>query len=231
MSYKGAQVICEARSQDFCEALQNVFIDYQKKQKFFNSLCVNHFQLYLYTYRYKVIAMTDTKTRILDLAEELTQRRGFNGFSYIDLANGTGIKTASVHYYFKLKDDLAAALVERIHETHEVGFANINADNKTPKKRLEAVIKVFQQYAIDQKFCLCGMMTAELQSISPRVSKLVDAYFTNFQNWLARQFKELGHENPKQQAISFLSALEGSLLLARLRNDPKLVHKVLIGYL
>jgi len=175
--------------------------------------------------------MTDTKTKILDLAEELTQTRGFNGFSYIDLANGTGIKTSSVHYYFKLKDDLAAALVERIHETHGAGFADIEANSKSPKKRLEAVIKVFQQYAIDQKFCLCGMMAAELQSISPRVSKLVDAYFVDFQNWVARQFKELGHKCPNQQAISFLSALEGSLLLARLRNDPKVVHKVLSGYL
>ena len=175
--------------------------------------------------------MTATKTKILDLAERLTQTRGFNGFSYIDLANEIGIKTASIHYYFKSKDDLAAALVERVHKAHSEGFKNIEASTTSPKKRLEAVIAFFQQYALDEKFCLCGMMAAELRSVSSRVSNSVKLYFTDFQSWLARQFKEAGHANAQHQALSFLSALEGSLLLARLRQDPKLVHQALKGFL
>jgi len=38
--------------------------------------------------------MADTKNRILDVAEKLTQINGFNGFSYIDLADEIGVKTA-----------------------------------------------------------------------------------------------------------------------------------------
>ncbi len=175
--------------------------------------------------------MTDTRTKILDLAESLTQTRGFNGFSYIDLAEEIGIKTASVHYYFKVKDDLAAALVERVQTTHAAGFREIEEGTSCPKKRLEAVIAYFQGYVAEAKFCLCGMMAAELQSVSPRVARLVEAYFNSFHAWLSRQFKEAGHKDAKLQALGFLSALEGSVLLARLRRDPKIVHDALKGYL
>ena len=175
--------------------------------------------------------MNDTKTKILDLAERLTQQRGFGGFSYLDLADQIGIKAASIHYYFKSKDDLAVALVTRTHEQHAKGFQDINANIKNPKKRLEAVIQYFQGYVEDDKFCLCGMMAAELYYATPDVHTLLDKYFADFEAWIAKQFKEIGHENAKIQALSFLSALEGSLLLARLRHDPKIIQNALKGFL
>lgn len=175
--------------------------------------------------------MTDTRTKILDLAERLTQTRGFNGFSYIDLGKEIGIKTASVHYYFKVKDDLAAALVERVQTKHAEGFREIETGTSSPQKRLEAVITYFQGYVVEEKFCLCGMMAAELQSVSPRVARLVEAYFNAFHAWLTQQFKYAGHKDAKLQALRFLSALEGSLLLARLRHDPKIVHDAMKGFL
>ncbi len=174
--------------------------------------------------------MADTKTKILDYAEGMTQTRGFNGFSYLDVAAEIGIKTASIHYHFKHKDDLAVALVERIRVTHASGFREIEASTTSPKKRLESLIEYFQGSVREGKFCLCGMMAAELQSVSPRVSTLVDAYFKDVQTWLARQFKEAGYKDSKLRALRFLSALEGSLLLGRLRNDPTIVRNVLKGF-
>lgn len=174
--------------------------------------------------------MTDTKTKILDLAETLTQTRGFNGFSYIDLANEIGVKTASIHYHFKLKDDLAAGLVERIREQHAEGFAAMEAAHETADGRLWAVVEYFQSYLAKNQFCMCGMMAAELQSVSPRVADLVKAYFRDFEAWLRRQFELAGRDKADQLAISFLSALEGSLLIARLNNDPEVIANALQGY-
>ncbi len=175
--------------------------------------------------------MGNTKTKILDLAECLTQTNGFNGFSYLDLAEEIGIKAASVHYHFKCKDDLAAALVERLHESHALAFQDISAKLPSPKKRLETVVDVFQGYITKNQFCLCGMMAAELRSVSPRVRTLLDAYFAHFEMWLTEQFRAMGYKDAKTQALSFLSALEGSLLLARLRDDPKIVRNAVKGFL
>lgn len=59
--------------------------------------------------------MSSRKEEILDIAQHLAQTKGFNGFSYNDISNEIGIKTSSIHYYFKSKDELAIALIERYH--------------------------------------------------------------------------------------------------------------------
>ncbi|EQD50561.1 transcriptional regulator, TetR family, partial [mine drainage metagenome] len=43
--------------------------------------------------------------KIIDVAQQLVQSRGFNAFSYRDLADRISIRTASIHYYFPKKDD------------------------------------------------------------------------------------------------------------------------------
>jgi TetR/AcrR family transcriptional regulator, transcriptional repressor for nem operon len=174
--------------------------------------------------------MTDTKTKILDLAEKFTQERGFGGFSYLDLADKIGIKSASIHYHFKSKDDLAIALVARTHEMHMKNFQQLDETMTSPRKRLEYLIKYFQGYATENKFCMCGMLTAELYSVSPTVRDLLNKYFKDFQAWLAKQFSEMGIKNADQHALRFLSALEGGLLLARLRDEPKMIGKVMSDF-
>src|SRR5215470_9366346 len=54
-----------------------------------------------------------TTGRILDVAERLAQVRGFNGFSYADIAAEVGITKAALHYHFATKADLGEALIGR----------------------------------------------------------------------------------------------------------------------
>jgi len=50
--------------------------------------------------------MPEMSERLLDLAQEFIQTCGYNAFSYRDLAEATGITTASIHYHFRTKSDL-----------------------------------------------------------------------------------------------------------------------------
>ncbi|MGR3273734.1 TetR/AcrR family transcriptional regulator [Acaryochloris marina NIES-2412] len=171
--------------------------------------------------------MGNTRTKILDVAERLTQTKGFNGFSYLDLADEIGIKNSSIHYHFKAKADLALALVERLHEDHSAVFEDLDKTLDTPQQRLQAVVDYFQTYIQDEKFCMCGMLAAELQSVSPAVKSRLAAYFKDFQTWLAEQFTAMGEPDAQNRALRFVSTAEGSLLLARLENDPKIVGQAL----
>ncbi len=58
-------------------------------------------------------AAANTATRILDVAERLMQTRGFNGFSYADIAAEVRITKASLHYHFATKAELGRTLIER----------------------------------------------------------------------------------------------------------------------
>jgi TetR/AcrR family transcriptional repressor of nem operon len=70
---------------------------------------------------------SDTATRILDVAERLVQRRGFNGFSYADVAAELGITTASLHYHYAGKADLGQALIDRYAARFMAALADLDA--------------------------------------------------------------------------------------------------------
>ena len=53
-----------------------------------------------------------TSMQILDVAQKLVQTRGFNAFSYADIAKVLGVTTASLHYHFASKADLGVKLIE-----------------------------------------------------------------------------------------------------------------------
>src|ERR1700752_4371873 len=55
----------------------------------------------------------DTRQEILNAAEDLLQRRGYNAFSYHHIAVQLGVRNAAIHYHFPSKEDLGVALVQR----------------------------------------------------------------------------------------------------------------------
>ena len=56
---------------------------------------------------------TDTKTAIMDAAQELIQRGGVNAMSYQHISDAIGIRKASIHHHFPTKDSLIEAVLQR----------------------------------------------------------------------------------------------------------------------
>ena len=54
----------------------------------------------------------DTRDKILKISTELIRKGGYNSFSFRDLAQKSGIKSSSVHYYFPTKSDLVVELIK-----------------------------------------------------------------------------------------------------------------------
>jgi AcrR family transcriptional regulator len=55
------------------------------------------------------IAVSETSARILDVAERLVQMRGFNAFSYADVADVLKVTKASLHYHLRPRPSWASA--------------------------------------------------------------------------------------------------------------------------
>jgi len=72
------------------------------------------------------LAANGTSGRILDIAERLVQTRGFNAFSYADIAAALNITKASLHYHFATKAKLGERLVERYQESFIAALARID---------------------------------------------------------------------------------------------------------
>ncbi|MDJ0695923.1 TetR/AcrR family transcriptional regulator [Mastigocoleus sp. MO_188.B34] len=80
---------------------------------------------------------TDTKTLILDVAQELIQRLGVNCMSYQDISNSVGIRKASIHTHFPRKNDLLAALLDRYSDRFLRMVDGILAFSDTPEVKLK----------------------------------------------------------------------------------------------
>ena len=68
-----------------------------------------------------------TTSRILDVAERLLQVRGYNGFSYGDVADRTGHHPGRLHYHFPGKGELGQALIERYATRFGAALADLDA--------------------------------------------------------------------------------------------------------
>src|SRR5690348_9471667 len=89
-------------------------------------------------------ALPDSTTgRILDVAERLVQTRGFNGFSYADIAAEVGITKASLHYHFATKAELGRTLIDRYTESFTAALRTITERLARADERLRAYVKLY----------------------------------------------------------------------------------------
>src|SRR5271168_1336080 len=80
----------------------------------------------------------NTRSRILDAGERLVQVRGFNGFSYADVAAELSLTKASLHYHFPSKAELGEALIARYAERFARALADIDANVTLAPAKLDA---------------------------------------------------------------------------------------------
>lgn len=172
--------------------------------------------------------MTDRREQLLNAAQEIIQRRGYNAFSYQDLSDVINIRKASIHHHFPRKEDIGLTLIKRYTE----GFAGILQDilarHTNPKARLEAYCHLFDYTLTSsnhEKLCLGGIMGAEMLTL-PNEIKLAIAEFCRVNEvWLKNLIKAGiadGSFNPSAQpenmARLIFSSLEGGMLAARLED-------------
>jgi TetR/AcrR family transcriptional regulator, transcriptional repressor for nem operon len=178
--------------------------------------------------RNRAMSDRDTRRELLDLADTLVRTRGYNGFSYRDLAEQIGIKTASIHYHFPTKGDLGEALIENEREVFARNLAQLDAAEKDPRRRLERFIQLFQATTIgcDNRMCLGAMLAVEQETLPDAVGQAVRRLFAANEDWLAklleegRKKRQFRFKGSADAAARFLfSSLEGALLTARAFHD------------
>src|SRR5262245_15109473 len=169
---------------------------------------------------------TDTATRILDAAERLVQVRGFNGFSYADVADELGVTKASLHYHFASKAELGEALITRYAARFAASLAKIATRPSDARAKLDAYAKLYADVLRDERMCLCGMLAAEYQTLPKRMQEAVLAFFDDNEAWLREILEEGQREgtlrfggSPAEAARMIVSGLEGAMLVARSYGD------------
>ena len=179
---------------------------------------------------------SETAEQILDLAETLIQTRGYSAFSYQDIADGLGIRKASIHYHFPSKADLGVAVVDRYITRFGEGLTAIADDqSQSSMTMLDFYVQPYLQFAsTPDRVCLSGALAGEMLALPPKVRERVDHFFRTHQVWLtkilergvARGEFELPAPASKVARLVF-GALQGALLVKRTTNDLSQINDVI----
>ncbi|HEV2639137.1 MAG TPA: TetR/AcrR family transcriptional regulator [Actinocrinis sp.] len=169
-----------------------------------------------------------TRDRILAAAAGLMHERGVAGTSTEDVQLAAGVNPSQLYYYFKDKRALVAAVIAYQTES-VVGCQELS--------RLDSVeaLRAWRDFAVqlqhDKQFvggCPIGSLGSELAEADDLARGLLAAAFARWQAAIRaglRDMQERGElppgprADPDKLGLAVLAALQGGLLLTKVRRD------------
>ncbi len=167
-----------------------------------------------------------TAGQILDVAERLVQERGFNGFSYADVAEELRISKAALHYHFASKAELGEALVERYAIRFTDALAQVDERITDAREKLRAYAQLYADVFSDERMCLCGMLAADYATLPDPMRTRVVGFFDDNEAWLSHVLEDgraagtVRFDGPPEAiARTLVGGLEGAMLVSRPYGD------------
>lgn len=170
----------------------------------------------------------DKRGRLVEAAGRLTHRQGFNRTSLAQIADQAEVPLGNVYYYFKTKEAIGQALVER-YRCGQAALRQQWDSHPDPRSRIEAFIDMTVQGRdlLARHGCAIGTLNSELHKSDQHegpLSQKAARLFADLLAWLEAQFRALTQdEEPRDLAVHLLSALQGASLLAHTFGDPDYV--------
>jgi TetR/AcrR family transcriptional repressor of nem operon len=172
-----------------------------------------------------------TADDILDCAQTLIMKGGYNGFSYADIAEVVGIRKASIHHHFPSKADLVRTLISRYRADARKGFTQLEAMTSDPHEQLRRYLGYWQKCLLDgtAPICICALLAGELPVLPAEIATEVRLHFQTLSKFLTgilERGSDSGalhlSETPSAEAEAFMATVHGGMLSARVGDDPKL---------
>jgi TetR/AcrR family transcriptional repressor of nem operon len=176
----------------------------------------------------------DVREDIMSAARVAVQKDGYNALSFRDLANDVGVKSATVHYHFPTKGDLAEALVVRYREDLLTVLEPLSA--MSYDDALAGYLALFRSYFEDRnEMCMGGMMSAEVTALPKAACQEIDRFMAAHIDWIAetllKKHPRMAADKRQGRARSIFAALEGAQLVTRgLGGDVAVFNEIVESY-
>lgn len=170
----------------------------------------------------------DKRDRLIDAADELIYQQTFNSTTLADIATKADVPLGNVYYYFKTKDDILKAVVQKRSAALQALFSQWEQQISDPKERLQAFIEHNTEISdtTAQFGCALGSLCQELGKHAGELANLAAELMHRTLNWVEGQFKVLGKgEQSATLAKYLIASLQGVSLLTLTFKDPNLIQK------
>lgn len=177
------------------------------------------------------MSTTSTKTQLLHEASRMLLAKGLNGFSLQELAASLNIKKASLFHHYPSKTALAIELY-RFYQSAFVEWV-ARYEHLPPEKQIINYVEKLTTWICEkQRVCPVGALSLEWHLVPPELQVEIKKLHELQKSWLAKQIKQMDLRIPRTDAvIGTMALIQGSIQLARINEDPKLVTRNLKSYL
>ncbi len=177
------------------------------------------------------MSTTSTKTELLHAASKMLLSKGLNGFSLQELASALNIKKSSLFHHYPSKTALAVEL----YKFYQKSFLDwvIRFHHLPPEKQIINYAEKLTTWICEkQRVCPVGALSLEWHLVEPELQVEIKKLHELQKSWLRKLFKEMDVRIPRTDAvIGTMALIQGSIQLARINEDPKMVIKNLKSYL
>ncbi|MCG6169454.1 TetR/AcrR family transcriptional regulator [Leptospira sp. FAT2] len=175
----------------------------------------------------------DTKEKIVTLARHYFQSVGFQSFSFQNIADDLGIRKASIHYHYPSKEELGLEVLEVYYKNFEEYTQTLK--ERPPRVRLFGLFKLYEGYTGENgKICPFGVVGTEYHVLSPAIREKTLVLHNQHRDFLIQTLHDGMKEgsfilplNVKETADLFMSAIQGSMQISRIRKDKEYFPKMI----
>ncbi|WP_275096343.1 TetR/AcrR family transcriptional regulator [Sedimenticola hydrogenitrophicus] len=169
-----------------------------------------------------------TQQRIIDAANQLFYRKGYNRTSFTDVVDEAEVPRGNIYYYFKTKEEMLKAVIKHRMETTTLMLSEWEKSIKTPLDRLERFVQIMYDStpALLRSGCPMGSLNVELAKDQPELKSDAKQLFDLFQQWLAKQFAQMGYpEEARELSLELLARGQGIIVIAQVYQDPGFLER------
>ena len=180
---------------------------------------------------------SDARERLLDSAAQLILRRGYAAIGVAEICASADVRKGSFYHFFESKQALTIEVIDEYWSCQRTGWEAILGSESTALQRIE---NLFRAQAEGQRVskassgfvdgCLLGNLALELSNQDAVVASRLTAIFDEQIKLLEEVLTEAAEHGDipatstgPAKARALLAQLEGSVMFAKLANDPSLL--------
>lgn len=188
---------------------------------------------------------SDTRERLLDIAEAAVLQKGFSATSIDELIAAAGITKSGFFYHFKDKTDLAKSLMQRYIAANDAIFDDImgRADelNDDPLHGFLVSLKLFAELLADlpggHPGCLVASFCYQDQLFNGDIRDLARAGVDGWRKRFRDRLELIAARYPPRIAIDIdeladmaNALVDGGIIMGKVFQDPAILPKQVLLY-
>jgi len=171
-----------------------------------------------------------TRDQIIEAADQLFYRQGFEHTSFADIAETVKISRGNFYYHFKTKDEILDAVINKRLIDRQTMLERWEVEGKTPEDRIRSFINILvvNRQKIERYGCPIGTLSSELAKLNHPAQDGANELFVLFRSWLRRQFALLGRKKDADElAMHLLARSQGVSTLMNAFGDETFIQQEL----